>query len=155
MACAGACVVLDRIDDAFLENVNVCAARLRKQLADLPEVADVSGLGLMVGIALKGGRKAGEVRTRCEHNGLLVLTAKDRIRLLPPLILTPADVDRAVQILAETLPRSRPRSRRPRLPPRHPTTPTPEHPGGASDEASVETGRSLARGDPACAGHCR
>ena len=103
VACAGACVVLDRIDDAFLENVNACAARLRQQLAELPEVAEVSGLGLMVGIALKGGRKASEVRTRCEHNGLLVLTAKDRIRLLPPLVLTFDDVDRAVKILAETL----------------------------------------------------
>ena len=103
VACAGACVVLDRIDDAFLENVNACAARLRQQLAELPEVAEVSGLGLMVGIALKGSRKASEVRTRCEHNGLLVLTAKDRIRLLPPLVLTFDDVDRAVKILAETL----------------------------------------------------
>ena len=103
VACAGACVVLDRIDDTLLENVNACAARLRQQLSELPEVAEVSGLGLMVGIALKGGRKASEVRTRCEHNGLLVLTAKDRIRLLPPLVLTFDDVDRAVKILAETL----------------------------------------------------
>ena len=103
VACAGACVVLDRMDDALLENVNACAARLRQQLSELPEVAEVSGLGLMVGIALKGGRKASEVRTRCEHNGLLVLTAKDRIRLLPPLVLTFDDVDRAVKILAETL----------------------------------------------------
>ena len=103
VACAGACVVVDRMDDAFFDNVNACAARLRRQLAELPEVAEVSGLGLMVGIALKGGRKASEVRTRCEHNGLLVLTAKDRVRLLPPLVLTPGDVDRAVQILAESL----------------------------------------------------
>ena len=77
-------------------------------------MAEVSGLGLMVGIALKDGRKAAEVRTRCEHNGLLVLTAKDRVRLLPPLILTPGDVDRAVQILAETLAE---------IPPEEPETP--------------------------------
>ena len=114
VACAGACVVVDRMDDAFLDNVNACAARLRQQLAELPEVAEVSGLGLMVGIALKDGRKAAEVRTRCEHNGLLVLTAKDRVRLLPPLILTPGDVDRAVQILAETLAE---------IPPEEPETP--------------------------------
>ena len=54
------------------------------------------------------------MRTRCEHNGLLVLTAKDRVRLLPPLILTPGDVDRAVQILAETLAE---------IPPEEPETP--------------------------------
>ena len=102
-ACAGGCVVVDRMDDAFFDNVNACAARLREGLAKLPEVEAVTGLGLMVGIALKGGRKASEVRTLCEHHGLLVLTAKDRIRLLPPLILTEADVDTALQILGEVL----------------------------------------------------
>ena len=103
VSCAGGCVVVDRMDDAFLDNVNACAARLREGLAKLPEVEAVTGLGLMVGIALKGGRKASEVRTLCEHHGLLVLTAKDRIRLLPPLILTEADVDAALQILGEVL----------------------------------------------------
>ena len=103
VACAGGCVVVDRMDDAFFDNVNACAARLREGLAKLPEVEAVTGLGLMVGIALKGGRKASEVRTLCEHHGLLVLTAKDRIRLLPPLILTEADVDAALQILGEVL----------------------------------------------------
>ena len=103
VACAGGCVVVDRMDDAFFDNINACAARLREGLAKLPEVEAVTGLGLMVGIALKGGRKASEVRTLCEHHGLLVLTAKDRIRLLPPLILTEADVDTALQILGEVL----------------------------------------------------
>ncbi len=103
VVCAGACVVLDRMDDAFFDNINACAARLREGLAKLPEVEAVTGLGLMVGIALKGGRKASEVRTLCEHHGLLVLTAKDRIRLLPPLILAPEDVDKAVAILGEVL----------------------------------------------------
>lgn len=103
VVCAGGCVVVDRMDDAFLDNINACAARLREGLAHIPEIEAVTGLGLMVGIALKGGRKASEVRTLCEHHGLLVLTAKNRIRLLPPLILTEADVDAALQILGEVL----------------------------------------------------
>ena len=103
VSCAGGCVVVDRMDDAFFDNVNACAARLREGLAKLPEVEAVTGLGLMVGIALKGGRKASEVRAACRERGLLVLTAKTRLRLLPPLVVTAHDIERALVILDEVL----------------------------------------------------
>ena len=64
---------------------------------------EVSGLGLMVGIAFDEGIKAADVRAACEKEGLLVLTAKTRLRLLPPLILTPADVDTALETLRKVL----------------------------------------------------
>ena len=57
----------------------------------------------MIGIQLADGLKAAEVRAACEANGLLVLTAKDRIRLLPPLILTQQDVKKALEILGKVL----------------------------------------------------
>ena len=101
--CAGGCAVLDRMDDAFLENVGVCAAALRAGLETLPHVAGVSGLGLMLGVALADGLKAADVRRACEENGLLVLTAKDRLRLLPPLICTTEDVAAALTILGKVL----------------------------------------------------
>ncbi|MDD4849122.1 MAG: acetylornithine/succinylornithine family transaminase [Gemmiger sp.] len=101
--CAGACAVLDKLDDAFMENVNACAHTLREGLATLPHVAAVSGLGLMVGIQLADGLQAAAVRTACEQAGLLVLTAKDRLRLLPPLCLSQAEVAQALQILGEVL----------------------------------------------------
>ena len=103
VVCAGACAVLDTMDEEFMQNVNDCAAALWTGLRTLPHVQGVSGLGLMIGIQLDEGLKAAEVRTACEKNGLLVLTAKDRIRLLPPLILTEQDVKNALAILRKVL----------------------------------------------------
>ena len=103
VCCAGALAVLDEMDDDFLANVNERAAQLRAGLAKLPHVREVSGLGLMVGIAFDDGIKAADVRTACEKAGLLVLTAKTRLRLLPPLILTADDVDDALATLRSVL----------------------------------------------------
>ena len=103
VCCAGALAVLDEMDDDFLANVNERAAQLRAGLAKLPHVREVSGLGLMVGIAFDDGIKAADVRAACEKAGLLVLTAKTRLRLLPPLILTADDVDDALAILRSVL----------------------------------------------------
>ena len=103
VCCAGALAVLETMDDAFMDNVNARAAQLRRGLATLPHVTGVSGLGLMVGIELDGTRKAAEVRAACEKAGLLVLTAKTRLRLLPPLILSEADVNAALAILKDVL----------------------------------------------------
>ena len=108
VVCAGGCAVLDRMDDAFMENVNACAVLLWDGLSKLPHVTGVSGLGLMIGISLEEGRKAAAVRAACEQAGLLVLTAKDRLRLLPPLVLTPADVARALEILNTVLSAAQP-----------------------------------------------
>ena len=103
VVCAGGCAVLDAMDDAFMRNVNARAAQLREGLASLPHVASVSGMGLMVGIAFADDVKAADVRAACERKGLLVLTAKTRLRLLPPLTLTAHDVDMALEVLAEVL----------------------------------------------------
>ena len=103
VCCAGALAVLETMDDAFMDNVNTRAAQLRRGLAALPHVTGVSGLGLMVGIELDGTRRAAEVRAACEKAGLLVLTAKTRLRLLPPLIVSEADVNAALAILKDVL----------------------------------------------------
>ena len=57
----------------------------------------------MVGIAFDDSIKAADVRAACEKAGLLVLTAKTRLRLLPPLILTADEVDDALAILRSVL----------------------------------------------------
>lgn len=104
VVCAGALTVLDKLEDhEFMLNVADRAAQLRAGLAQLPHVAQVSGLGLMVGIQLEGGISATEVRAACQEQGLLVLTAKTRLRMLPPLILTRLDVERALEILGNVL----------------------------------------------------
>ncbi len=103
VACAGGLAVLRELNDGLLQNVRTQAARLRAGLAALPHVTAVSGLGLMVGVAFADGVSAAAVRTACERQGLLVLTAKTRLRLLPPLILTQEDVDKALAILRGVL----------------------------------------------------
>ncbi len=104
VACAGALAVLDTLDDDFLAGVRRKAARLRAGLAALPHVAEVSGLGLMVGIAFDDAAiTAAAVRAACERAGLLVLTAKSRLRLLPPLVLTEDDIDTALTTLRQVL----------------------------------------------------
>lgn len=103
VACAGGLAVLRELNDGLLQNVRTQAARLRAGLAALPHVTAVSGLGLMVGLALEEGVPAAGVRAACEQQGLLVLTAKTRLRLLPPLILTQQDVDKALAILRGVL----------------------------------------------------
>ena len=103
VACAGALAVMQELTDDLLAKDRALAETLRAGLKTLPHVTEVSGLGLMVGIALEEGITAAAVRTACEQAGLLVLTAKTRIRLLPPLILTQEDVDKALAILRTVL----------------------------------------------------
>ena len=103
VACAGACAVVDTMDEEFLHNVQDCAAALWAALRGLPHVVGVTGLGLMIGIQFEPSVRAAEVRAACERHGLLVLTAKDRLRLLPPLLLTRDDVAKAVAILRKVL----------------------------------------------------
>lgn len=88
VVCAGANVVVDRMDASFLANVNERAVQLRTGLEKLPRVRSLSGIGLMVGIEFLEGIKAADVLAACREKGLLVLTAKTRLRLLP------ADSDR-------------------------------------------------------------
>ena len=84
-------------------HVNERAVQLRTGLAKLPRVKSLSGIGLMVGIDFLEGIQAADVLAACREKGLLVLTAKTRLRLLPPLTLTAHDVDMALEILGEVL----------------------------------------------------
>ena len=103
VVCAGALAVMEQLTPELLAHARKMAETLRTGLQTLPHVTAVSGLGLMVGIAFEDGISAAAVRTACELQGLLVLTAKTRLRLLPPLILTQEDVDKALAILRTVL----------------------------------------------------
>ena len=102
VVCAGANVVVDRMDQSFLANVNERAVQLRAGIAKLPHVKSISGIGLMVGIEFYD-LKAADVLAACREAGLLVLTAKTRLRLLPPLVITKEEMDRGLAIMRETL----------------------------------------------------
>ena len=87
---------MKKLTDEMLADVRAKAVALRAGLAKLPHVQEVSGLGLMVGIAFEEGISAKEVLTACQNKGLLCLTAKTRLRLLPPLVLTNEDIEKAL-----------------------------------------------------------
>lgn len=99
LACAGGLAVVSKVSsEGFLDEVRAKSEYLRKKLAEIPEVEGVDGLGLMIGIRLKT-KNAAEVCKACLENGLLTLTAKTKLRLLPPLNITYDDIDGGLEIL--------------------------------------------------------
>lgn len=88
--------------EGFLEEVRAKGEYFRKKLAEIPEVEGVDGLGLMLGIRFNG-KSASEVCGKCFENGLLVLTAKEKLRLLPPLNITYDEIDTGIEILRRSL----------------------------------------------------
>ena len=96
---AGALNVLSRIDEALLAGVRARHDRILAALIGAPGVEAVTGLGLMLGV--KTDRPAAEVVKRCMENGVLVLTAKDKVRLLPPLNIPNELLDRALAVLKD------------------------------------------------------
>lgn len=103
VCCAGGLVVLNKVsDETFLFEVSKKGAYIREKLCLLDEVAQITGLGLMLGISLKT-KKAGDVVKEALDKGLLLLTAKDKIRLLPPLNITYEELDKGLAILADIL----------------------------------------------------
>lgn len=101
VVCAGAIEIVNRMDDAFLADVTKKGEFLRKQILALPHVTDVAGMGMMLGISLDVDAK--EVIQKCMENGLLVLSAKTKVRLLPPLTITEKEMEKGLSILAEVL----------------------------------------------------
>lgn len=106
VACAAALAVLDTIaDQQLLDHVKRVGGHLADGLGalDSPLVAHVRGVGLWRGLALTGDHAAA-VETVARRHGLLVNAVKPAVlRLAPPLIVTAAEVDRAVAILDAAL----------------------------------------------------
>ena len=71
---------------------------IRAALSGCKNVASITGLGMMIGIELKEGTSA-EVRAACMEKGLLVLTAKAKVRLLPPLTISDEELEKGLEIL--------------------------------------------------------
>lgn len=102
IVCAGAGVVLDKLDGKLLADVERKGEYIRRCLADCEGAASVSGLGMMVGILPAHGT-AKDIAKKAITEGLLVLTAKDRVRLLPPLTITDAQLEKGMDILTGIL----------------------------------------------------
>ena len=103
IACAGANAVLDRVTEkGFLEDVMKKSEYFKKKLSAIPEVEGVDGLGLMLGVRLKT-KKAADILTAAAEKGLLILTAKEKLRFLPPLTITYEEIDKGMEILGSLL----------------------------------------------------
>ncbi len=101
VCCAGAVNVLQRLDDDLLAGVEVRGAYIREQLEGTPGVKSVTGMGLMIGI--ESVRPAAEVAAACIGRGVLVLTAKTKVRLLPALNIPMKLLAEAIDVLKEEL----------------------------------------------------
>jgi acetylornithine/N-succinyldiaminopimelate aminotransferase len=99
VCCAGALSVLERLDDSFLAEVRSKGEFIRSALTGAPGVEYLSGLGLMVGV--KTVKSAAEVVAKCNERGVLCLTAKDKVRLLPALNIPLKLLEEAVAVLKD------------------------------------------------------
>lgn len=99
IACAGAISIISRLTDDYLSDISARAAYLWDRLGSLGFIQGISGLGFMIGLVLSDGMDTKEFINACAERGLLVLSAKTKVRLLPPLNTSIETIDKAIEIM--------------------------------------------------------
>ncbi len=99
VCCAGAISVLSRLDEDTLAGVKERSEYIISELTGATGIRSVTGLGLMLGIETELGAK--EVIKKCMENGVLVISAKEKVRLLPALNIPMPLLVRAVKVIKE------------------------------------------------------
>ncbi len=99
VCCAGALSILQRLNDTVLQGVTERSNYIVEELSGAKGVKAVTGMGLMLGIATQ--KPASQVVSTCMEHGVLVLKAKDKVRLLPALNIPMAMLEQAVGVLKE------------------------------------------------------
>ena len=99
VSCAAALSVVSRIDKKLLENVKVKSKYIFEALSSAEGVESVTGAGLMIGV--KTIRPAADVVNECIERGVLCLTAKDKVRLLPALNIPMNTLKKALDVIKE------------------------------------------------------
>ena len=99
VSCAAAVSIVERIDDTLLAEVREKSAYLFETLGKAEGIREVSGMGLMIGLTTE--KPAGEVLAECMKRGVLCLTAKDKLRLLPAINIPMPVLKEAAEIIAE------------------------------------------------------
>lgn len=97
VCCAAAVSILERIDGALLADVKEKSKAIFDSLSSADGIESVCGMGLMIGI--KTVRPAVEVVKEALENGVLCLTAKDKVRLLPALNIPKETLLKAIEII--------------------------------------------------------
>ena len=95
--CAGAISILSRLTDDVLAGVRERSQLIFDSLTGAPGVKSVTGMGLMIGVETE--RPAAEVVAACRENGVLVLTAKTKLRLLPALNIPLDQLRKAIEVI--------------------------------------------------------
>ena len=103
VATAGAEYILKTMDDEFLNEVEKKGEYMREKILSMPHVVGIDGLGLMMGIRLDDSIISADVVKKGIANGVLLLTAKAKVRLLPPLNITYDEIDRGLEGLRKAL----------------------------------------------------
>ena len=101
VVCAGALSIINRIDDSLLDEVNVKSKYIIDTLSKCDGVKSVTGKGLMLGIETI--KDAGEVIAQAQNKGVLVIKAKNKVRLLPALNIPFGELEKAINILCEVI----------------------------------------------------
>ena len=99
VCCAAAISILDRITDELLAEVNEKGKYVTDTLTGADGIEAVTGMGLMIGLKTK--KPSAEVVAKCMERGVLCLTAKDKVRLLPALNIPKEVLKRAVAVIKE------------------------------------------------------
>ena len=102
VCCAGALSVVSRMDEKFMEEVSKKGEYIREKLLEMSKVKSVTGMGLMIGAELSG-ISSSEAAGEALSHGVIVLTAKEKLRLLPPLNITFENIDKGLNSLKEVL----------------------------------------------------
>lgn len=100
---AAAYSVLTRLNDDLFKHVHECREIIDSELKNYKNVVSISGKGLMVGIEINENLKAADIVVKCIEKGLIPLTAKNKIRLLPPLNIKKEELLKGLNILKEVL----------------------------------------------------
>ena len=98
---AGALSIVNRLDDALLAEVTEKGEYIKKKLTGKEGILSVSGMGLMLGVSVAADAK--KVVASCLEKGVLFLTAKDKVRLLPALNIPYDLIDKAIDVLLEAV----------------------------------------------------
>ncbi len=101
VACAGALSIVNRLDETLLQNVREKSEYIFSELSGAKGVKSVSGKGLMIGIECE--KDASEIIAKCMERGVLVIKAKNKVRLLPALNIPLRQLKKAIQILKEVI----------------------------------------------------
>lgn len=101
VACAGALSILKRIDEKLLSEVRQKSEYIFNELKNAKGVKSVSGMGLMIGIECE--KDAGEVIAACREKGVLVIKAKNKLRLLPALNIPMEQLKKAIKTVKEVI----------------------------------------------------